>query len=132
MEGGRGECRRIFFTHTPIYAKATHPQVPQQETTHHIRFNILQRSPKRLSTEMLPRSPSPEFSPLAIGTDLTPLPTYKAPSTISINFSNLLEPPLKLHEDLKSGCGGQLWPAGMVLAHHMLRYHRNSLKDARM
>lgn len=78
------------------------------------------------------RSLSPEFSPLAIGEDLTPLPAYKEPSTTVVNFSNLLDPPLRLHEDLKSGCGGQLWPAGMVLAQHMLRYHKASLKDARM
>jgi protein N-lysine methyltransferase METTL21A len=81
---------------------------------------------------MLSRSHSPEFSPLSIGKDLTPLPTYKAASTTSIDFSNLLEPLLQLHEDLKSGCGGQLWPAGMVLAKQILRYHRNPLKDARM
>lgn len=81
---------------------------------------------------MASRSPSPEFSPLAIGEDLTPLPTYKAASTASIDFSGLLNHPLKLHEDLKTGCGGQLWPAGMVLAQQMLRHHRNSLKDARM
>lgn len=85
-----------------------------------------------LYIEMVSRSPSPEFSPLAIGEDLTPLPAYKAASTTLVNFANLLEPPLRLHEDLKSGCGGQLWPAGMVLAQHMLRYHKHSLKDARM
>lgn len=81
---------------------------------------------------MLSRSPSPDFSPLSIGEDLTPLPVYKTASTTTVNFSNLLEPPLQLHEDLKSGCGGQLWPAGMVLAQHMLRYHRSLLYDARM
>lgn len=78
------------------------------------------------------RSPSPEFSPLAIGTDLAPLPTYKAATTGTVNFSGLLEPPLKLHEDLSKGCGGQLWPAGMVLAQHMLRYHKDDLRDAKM
>lgn len=67
-----------------------------------------------------------------MGEDLTPLPTYKAAATTAISFSNLLEPPLKLHEDLKSGCGGQLWPAGMVLAQHMLRYHGKSLGNARV
>jgi len=81
---------------------------------------------------MRSRSSSPEFSPLSIGEDLTPLPTYKAASTTSITFSDLLLPPLKLHEDLKSGCGGQLWPAGMVLAKHVLRYRRGDLKGARM
>lgn len=82
--------------------------------------------------KMLSRSPSPEFSPLLIGEDFTPVPNYKAASTTAIDFSSLLQPPLQLHEDLKSGCGGQLWPAGMVLAQHMLRYRRSSLKDARM
>jgi hypothetical protein len=81
---------------------------------------------------MASRSPSPGFSPLAIGESLTPLPTYKAASTTSISFAGLLDPPLKLHEDLKTGCGGQLWPAGMVLSQQMLRYHRTALQKARM
>lgn len=75
---------------------------------------------------------SPEFSPLDIGRDLTPLPEYKAAGNTAVDFSGLLENPIKLHEDLKSGCGGQLWPAGIVLAKHMLRYHRNKLGKARM
>jgi len=83
-------------------------------------------------TEMTSRSESPEFSPLAFGEEFTAVPAYKAASTTSVNFSDLLAPPLQLHEDLKSGCGGQLWPAGMVLAQQMLRYHKNSIQDARM
>ncbi len=78
------------------------------------------------------RSPSPEFSPLAFGEDLAPLPEYKAAGTTAVDFSGLLGEPVKLHEDLKAGCGGQLWPAGMVLAKHMLRYHRDRLQHARM
>jgi hypothetical protein len=78
------------------------------------------------------RSPSPEFSPLAMGEDLAPLPEYKAALTTTLDFSGLLPEPLKLHEDLTTGCGGQLWPAGMVLAKHMLRYHRDKLGKARM
>ncbi len=81
---------------------------------------------------MISRSPSPEFSALKLGEDLTPVPIYKSATTNSITFSDLLSPPLKLHEDLSNGCGGQLWPAGMVLAQHMLRYHRDDLKEARM
>lgn len=78
------------------------------------------------------RSPSPEFDPLAVGVDLAPLPEYKAAATAGFDFNNLLPKPLCLHEDLTSGCGGQTWPAGMVLAKHMLRYHRNDLRDSRM
>ena len=78
------------------------------------------------------RSPSPEFSPLAFDEEFTPLPEYKAPQDTALDFDGLLSEPVKLHEDLKTGCGGQLWPAGMVLAKHMLRYHRDQLQHARM
>ncbi|KFY44575.1 hypothetical protein V495_03384 [Pseudogymnoascus sp. VKM F-4514 (FW-929)] len=79
---------------------------------------------------MIPRVPSPDYSPLSIGVDFTPLPVYKAASTTSIDFDGLLPAPLQLHEDLKGGCGGQLWPAGMVLSKYMLREHKDDLKDA--
>lgn len=78
------------------------------------------------------QTPSPEFSPLGFDEDIAPLPEYKAAGTTEVDFSGLLGEPLKLHEDLRSGCGGQLWPAGMVLAKHMLRYHREKLQSARM
>jgi hypothetical protein len=108
---------------------------PSSSPPPHPRTLYLRSCPSQahtLSLTMRSRSSSPEFSPLLIGEDLTPLPTYKAASTASVNFSGLLDPPLKLHEDLKSGCGGQLWPAGIVLAQHMLRYHKTSLRDSRM
>ncbi len=86
-----------------------------------------------MQTESEPeRSPSPDFSPLAVGEDFTPLPEYKAAGTTALDFEGLLSEPLKLHEDLRTGCGGQLWPAGMVLAKHILRYRRDTLKEARM
>ena len=78
------------------------------------------------------RSPSPEFSPLAIGTDLSPLPAYKAAGTTAVAFDGLLAAPLLLREDLSSGCGGQTWPAGMVLGKHVLRYRAADLQNARM
>lgn len=78
------------------------------------------------------RSSSPEFDPFAIGVDLAPLPVYKSAATAGFDFDGLLAQPLRLHEDLTSGCGGQTWPAGMVLAKHMLRYHQKDLRDSRM
>lgn len=82
---------------------------------------------------MLPdRSPSPELSPLAVGEDLSPLPILKSAGTAELDFSGLLSTPLRLHEDLAQGCGGQLWPPGMILAKHMLRYHREDLRQTRM
>ena len=75
---------------------------------------------------------SPELSPLDIGQDFAPLPAYKEAGTTRITVDGLLDPPLELREDLSSGCGGQTWPAGMVLAKHMLKYHRSDLVDERM
>ncbi|KAI1161191.1 putative methyltransferase-domain-containing protein [Nemania serpens] len=73
-----------------------------------------------------------ELSPLA--EDLTPLPTYKAAGTMETDFDGLLTAgqTLRLHEDLKNGCGGQLWPAGMTLARYMLRYHARGLAGKRI
>lgn len=80
-----------------------------------------------------PRSTtSEEFNPLAFDQDLTPLPVYKPAGDAALDFGGLLPAPLRVHEDLTSGCGGQTWPAGMVLARHMLRHHRDDLQDARM
>ncbi|KAK6410279.1 Protein-lysine N-methyltransferase efm6 [Oleoguttula sp. CCFEE 5521] len=62
--------------------------------------------------------------------DLAPLPTYKAASTTSVDFDGLLDPPLLLHEDLAQGCGGQLWPAGMMLASYLLRERGDEIRAA--
>ncbi|OQO02796.1 hypothetical protein B0A48_11079 [Cryoendolithus antarcticus] len=62
--------------------------------------------------------------------ELAPLPTYKAASTTFVDFDGLLDPPLLLHEDLAQGCGGQLWPAGMMLAGYLLRQKGNEIRAA--
>ncbi|KAK3325170.1 putative methyltransferase-domain-containing protein [Apodospora peruviana] len=74
---------------------------------------------------------SPEFS-FAFDEGFAPLPQYKPAGNTALYFSGLLDEPLKLREDLTSGCGGMLWPAGLVLAKHMLRYHRDELRHSRI
>ncbi|KAL9121218.1 MAG: hypothetical protein Q9187_002227 [Circinaria calcarea] len=64
---------------------------------------------------------SPENPPFSISEDLIPSRAVKEPGVTALDFDGLLDPPLYLHEDLKEGCGGQLWPAGMVLAKFLLR-----------
>ncbi|KAL9065025.1 MAG: hypothetical protein Q9157_007627 [Trypethelium eluteriae] len=66
---------------------------------------------------------------IAISEDLVQSPVHKSAGTSIIDFGGYLSQPLKLREDLKNGCGGQLWPAGMVLGKHLLRQQRNNLKD---
>lgn len=79
------------------------------------------------------RSSSPDLDPVAgITEDLVSLPTSKVAGDTSIDFDGLLTQSIQLHEDVRTGCGGQTWPAGMVLGKHMLRYHRTKLETARM
>lgn len=79
------------------------------------------------------RSSSPDLDPVAgITEDLVSLPASKVAGDTSIDFDGLLAQPIKLREDVRTGCGGQTWPAGMVLGKHMLRYHRSELATARM
>ncbi|CAK7198201.1 Protein-lysine N-methyltransferase efm6 [Sporothrix eucalyptigena] len=102
------------------------------------------------------RESTPELNPLSLG-DLTyrygdndsdvgsrngetdveaiaPLPEYKIAGETAVGFDGLLKPAadLRLREDLSEGCGGQLWPAGMVLAKHMLRYRRSEAANAQI
>lgn len=63
---------------------------------------------------------------------LVPVRETKRPSVTQTSLGGLLERPLKLKEDSKEGCGGQLWPAGEVLARYMVRYHKHDLADKTM
>lgn len=67
-----------------------------------------------------------------ISESLAPLRTNKAAVITSLSFDGLLKEPLLLKEDLKEGCGGQLWPAGIVLAKYLLRRHPIDLADKTM
>lgn len=75
-----------------------------------------------------------ESSSLTLADDFTPLPVYKTAGMTKTDFDGLLPQgrELLLREDLKNGCGGQLWPAGMTLARYMLRYHKDGLRGKRM
>jgi hypothetical protein len=76
------------------------------------------------------RSPSPETDFFNFGEDFVKSPEHLTASTQSIDFDGLLGSPLLLHQDLASGCGGMLWPAGMVLAKYLLKMKREEMRDA--
>ncbi|KAG6015631.1 hypothetical protein E4U54_003216 [Claviceps lovelessii] len=78
------------------------------------------------------RSPSPPLNPLMVSEDLTPLPDLKQAGNARIDFDGQLGTPLEYHEDVRTGCGGQTWPAGLVLGKHLLRYHREQMRNARI
>ena len=80
----------------------------------------------------MPDSPRPESRHVSlkafdsendINLNSAPLPVQKLAQNTSLTFNNLLNTPLILHEDPHPGCGGHLWPAGMVLAKYMLSHH---------
>lgn len=64
--------------------------------------------------------------------DFVPPAPMKAAGVAEVDFDGVLSPPLRVHEDLKNGCGGQLWPAGMVLGKYMLRKHKDNLAGKTM
>lgn len=76
--------------------------------------------------------PFPDVANFNVSESLVPPQELKSAGNSSVTFDGLLEEPLVLKEDLKEGCGGQLWPAGIVLAKYMLRKHRQDLFDKTM
>ncbi|KAF5022417.1 hypothetical protein F66182_5557 [Fusarium sp. NRRL 66182] len=54
---------------------------------------------------------SPSLDPVSFSEDIAPLPIYKEIGVAHVDFDGVLSKPLKLREDVRSGCGGQTWPA---------------------
>jgi hypothetical protein len=67
-----------------------------------------------------------------VSDSLAPPRVSKAASTTTLTFDGLLKDPLRLKEDLKDGCGGQLWPAGIFLAKYLLGQHSSDLSGKTM
>ncbi|CAG8056555.1 unnamed protein product [Penicillium salamii] len=76
--------------------------------------------------ELTPPSSPDGFN---ISESLAPRRENSAAVTTAVSFDGLLKEPLKLKEDIKDGCGGQLWPAGMALAKYLLSRHATDLTD---
>jgi predicted nicotinamide N-methyase len=70
-----------------------------------------------------------EDGQFAVSTDLVQLPNVKKAGYSMMDFDGILSKPLELREDLAKGCGGALWPAGMVLAKYILRRHSAAIQD---
>ncbi|KZZ97256.1 hypothetical protein AAP_00899 [Ascosphaera apis ARSEF 7405] len=70
---------------------------------------------------------SPDTSLLA--TSLVPERSDAPDATTSLSFDGLLHTPIVIAQDLRNGCGGQTWPAGVVLSKYLLRSHRHQLSD---
>ena len=75
--------------------------------------------------------PTSPLSHLTISEDLVASQPIQKSQIVSLDFNGLLNPPLQLQTDV-SECGGQLWPAGMVLAEYLLRNKMEELKGKTM
>ena len=75
--------------------------------------------------------PSDAFSQLSVSEELVPSRAEEQSSIVTLNFKGLLNPSLKLQTDV-SECGGQLWPAGMVLAEYLLQNKMDVLRGKTM
>lgn len=87
---------------------------------------------KSMAGELHSRWSSAEGETLSILESFVPASAQKTPSTTAVSFNGFLDPSLLLHEDMKEGCGGQLWPVGIVLANYMLRHHQDGLAEKTM
>ncbi|KAI4755126.1 hypothetical protein E4T52_12855 [Aureobasidium sp. EXF-3400] len=67
-----------------------------------------------------------------IDEELVPVRELKQAGVMEVDFDGLLSTPLRLEEDLKKGCGGMLWPAGMVMAKYLIRQDKDMFKDKTM
>jgi len=57
--------------------------------------------------------------PLEVSESLVPVRETKRAGTSCVSLNGLLRCPIFIKEDLKEGCGGQLWPAGLLLAQYL-------------
>lgn len=79
------------------------------------------------STELGSLADDSDNSQVLVGESLIPIRERKHAGTTVVNVDGLLKEPLQLKEDLKQGCGGQLWPAGLLLSRYMLEEHATDL-----
>ncbi|KAM5443964.1 Protein-lysine N-methyltransferase efm6 [Microsporum ferrugineum] len=64
---------------------------------------------------------------LLVSDSLVPPREIQCAGTSTVSLDGILNPPLQLREDLKEGCGGQIWPAGVVLSKYMIENHASDL-----
>ena len=75
--------------------------------------------------------PTEESLGFSISEDLIQSISQKPSQTVALEFNGLLNPPVSL-QTLETECGGQLWPAGMVLAEYLLKNEKDGLKGKSM
>lgn len=73
-----------------------------------------------------------EADEFTVDEDYVQSPTHHLALTSAVDFNGLLDAPLVLHQDLRNGNGGQLWPAGVILTKYLLRIKRDELRQASM
>lgn len=69
----------------------------------------------------------PDGNEFMVSESLVPVRGPMIATTVPVSLDGLLSSPLKLHEDTKEGCGGRIWPAGIVLSKYLIQNHISDL-----
>lgn len=77
------------------------------------------------------QKPFSGFEELSISEDLVSSPSIRPSQISTLDFGGLLDPPLRIQSD-ETECGGQLWPAGMMLVEYLLRNEKEELMGKTM
>lgn len=79
----------------------------------------------------MPHSDTPDAFVLSVSDELVPQRASNQSEIVTLPFSGLLDPPLRLQTDVTQ-CGGQLWSAGIVLADYLIRHNLDALRGKKM
>ena len=118
----------------PFYLRLPHILPPSRSTNVHCRHHSSSAATASYRETMASPPPTAgdvddddadcEADALCVSEDLVQPRARKAAGMTELDLDGLLAAPLRLHEDLAHGCGGQLWPAGLVLVKYVLRLRR--------
>jgi hypothetical protein len=100
--------------------------------THRQQTHLLYHSPLSPSKAKMTLSDDERNGVFDIDEELVPVRENKHAGVMEVDFDGLLAKPLRLEEDLKKGCGGMLWPAGMVMAKYLMRQDKEMFRDKTM
>jgi hypothetical protein len=124
--------RLLVYSSTRLLVYSSTRLLVYSSTTVQVQHEVVQMLEMQMLQDKQEKSPDLEPLVLALDVDIAPLPEISTKKSSDLDFAGLLTKPLRVYQDLTSGCGGQTWPAGMLLAKHMLRYHRHDLCEAKM
>ena len=60
------------------------------------------------------------------------LPGNRYGEVMQVTLDNTGRPPLAIYQDVKDGCGGMIWPAGIALIHYLLSLEKGMFRNKKV